>query len=208
MTSVSKPRIPYGNQPAKVKETNFGAKQICLIVGLVCLAGFFIDALAIGMPLNLFDLPWRVNFLQQIGDRSIVLLFGVALFLYSQLGNRRLTKPLSLLCLGVGVAFMLSCILVVRDSLILKDQSLNAISTQLEQLQSQIETTRNSSEIPPEVTLEQFDIAAQQLTGQAEQLRQNTSNQITKSGIASIGNLIVVGAGLIGLGRFGLTASK
>ena len=185
-----------------------GAKQICLIVGLVCLAGFAVDMLAISMPLNPFDLPWRINFLQQMGDRSIILLFGSALILYSQVGNRRLTKPLSLILLGIGVAFILSSVLVIRDSLILQDQTINNISTQAEQLQTQIEDSRGNPELPPEITSEQFDQAAQQITTQAEQLKQNTRSGITKAGLASIGNLIVVGMGLIGLGRFGLTTAR
>ena len=208
MTSISKPRVPYRNQPVATNGTDFGGKQICLIVGLVCLAGFAVDMLAISMPLNPFDLPWRINFLQQMGDRSIILLFGSALILYSQVGNRRLTKPLSLILLGIGVAFILSSVLVIRDSLILQDQTINNISTQAEQLQTQIEDSRGNPELPPEITSEQFDQAAQQITTQAEQLKQNTRSGITKAGLASIGNLIVVGMGLIGLGRFGLTTAR
>ncbi len=204
MTSISKPRMPYPNQSVNANGINYGSKQICLIVGLVCLAGFVVDMLAIGMPLNPFDLPWRINFLQQMGDRSIILLFGSALVLYSQLGNRRLSKPLSLILLGFGVAFVLSSVLVIRDSLILRDQALNNISTQAQQIQTQIEDSRVSPDLPAEVTPEQFDQASQQITTQAEELKQNTRNGITKAGLASIGNLIVVGMGFVGLGRFGL----
>lgn len=208
MTSIQKNRAPYRNQPASAQTTNFGAHQICLVVGLVCLAGFAVDLLAIGMPLNPFDLPWRINFLQQVGDRSIILLFGFALVLYSQLGNRRLTRPMSLILLGIGVAFVISSVLVIRDSLILRDQSINNINTQAEQLQAQIEEGRRSPELPPEVSPEQLDQAVQQINNQAEQLKQNTRSGITKAGLASIGNLVVVGMGLIGLGRFGLTSCR
>ncbi|PZO21128.1 MAG: hypothetical protein DCF25_05640 [Leptolyngbya foveolarum] len=208
MTGISKPRGPYQNQTMNANGVSFGAKQICFIVGLVCVAGFIVDMLAIGMPPNPFDLPWRIGFLQQMGDRSIVLLFGTALLLYSQLGNRRLTRPLSLILLSIGVAFVLSSVLVIRDSLILRDQTINNISTQEQQIQTQIEDSRGNSALPPGVTPEQLDQAAQQITTQAEQLKQNTRNGITKSGLASIGNLIVVGMGLIGLGRFGLTSAR
>jgi len=188
--------------------TSFGSKQICFIVGLVCVAGFIVDILAIGMPPNPFDLPWRIGFLQQMGDRSIILLFGTALLLYSQLGNRRLSRPLSLILLGIGVALILSSVLVIRDSLILRDQTLTNISAQEQQIQTQIEDSRGNPDLPPEVTTEQLNQAAQQITTQAEQLKQNTRNGITKAGLASIGNLIVVGMGLVGLGRFGLTSVR
>ena len=204
MSSISKPRAPYRNQTTNTNGVSFGSQQLCLIVSLVCLAGFAVDMLAIGMPPSPFDLSWRINFLQQVGDRSIILLFGSALLLYSQLGNRRLTKPLSLMFLGIGIAFILSCILIIRDGLILQDQAVNNINTQAQQLQEQIEQSKGSPELPENVTPEQFAQAAAQVTSQAEQLKQNAQAGITKAGLASTGNLIVVGLGLIGLGRFGL----
>lgn len=208
MTSVPKPRIPYRNQHSATNGIDIGAKQICLIIGLVCLAGFAVDMLAIALPLNLFDLPWRINFLQQVGDRSIILLFGVALLLYSQLGNRRLSKPLSLIMLGVGVAFLLSSILVIRDSLILQDQTLSNISSQAAEIQTQIDVGRNDPDLPTDITPDQFNEALQQVNSQAEQLKQNARSGITKAGLASVGNLTVVGLGLIGLGRLGLITSR
>lgn len=200
--------MPYQNQPANINGATSGSRQICLIVGLVCLAGFLVDMLAIGMPLSPFDLAWRIGFLQQMGDRSIILLFGTALLLYSQLANRRLSRPLSLILLGVGVAFILSSVLVIRDSTVLKDQALNNISAQAQQIQTQIEAGRNNSSLPSEITPKQLDEASQQISSRAEQLKQNAQTGITKAGLGSIGNLIVVGLGLVGLGRFGLVASR
>ena len=208
MTSISKPRGPYQNQTMNANGTSFGSRQICFIVGLVCVAGFIVDLLAIGMPPNPFDLPWRIGFLQQMGDRSIILLFGTALLLYSQLGNRRLSRPLSLILLGIGVALILSSVLVIRDSLILRDQTLGNISAQAQQIQTQIEDGRNNSNLPAEITPQQLDEASQQVNSQAEQLKQNARTGITRAGLGSIGNLIVVGLGLVGLGRFGLAASR
>ncbi|CAN5844781.1 hypothetical protein BH23CYA1_BH23CYA1_21410 [soil metagenome] len=208
MTSL--PRKPIATRTVNpyAGNDNSSAASICLIVGLTCLAGFLIDTVALGMPPSPFAVEWRVAFLQQVGDRSIILLFGSALLLYSQLGNRRLTRPLSLICLGVGVAFMLSCILIIRDSLILQEQAVGNITTQAEQLQAQIEESKGSPELLAEVTPEQIAQAEQQLTSQAEQLKQNAQTGITKAGLASIGNLIAVGAGLVGLGRFGLTSAR
>ena len=93
------------------------------MVSLVCLAGFAVDVLALVVPSNFFDLPWRIRVLQQVSDRSVILLFGVALLLYSQINNRRVNRPLSLMAMGLGVAFMLSCTLIIRDSLILQGRA-------------------------------------------------------------------------------------
>ena len=182
--------------------------QLCLIVGLTCLVGFLIDLMAIGLPPSPFALEWRVNFLQQVGDRSIILLFGSALTLYSQLNNRRIARPLSLICLSIGVAFMLSCLLVIRDSLILQEQTVNSISAQEEQLQVQLEESRGNPDLPEDITSEQFAQVEQQLTNEAAELKKNAQTGITKAGLASLGNLLVVGLGLIGLGRFGLAGIR
>ena len=115
---------------------------------------------------------------------------------------------MSLILLGIGVAFALSSVLIIRDSLILRDQTINNISTQVEQLQTQIEDTQSSPDLVSEITPEQLEQATQQITSRAEQLKQNTRSSITKAGLASIGNLVVVGAGLIGLGRFGLSTGR
>lgn len=208
MTSIPRSRLPNKSQPSVPFESNSLGKNICFIVGLTCIAGFMVDILVLGTPPDPFALEWRVNFLQQAGDRSIIFLFGMALLIYSQIYNRRLSRPLSLICLGIGVAFVLSCILVIRDGLILQDQTLNNISQQAEQLQTQIEESKGNPELPAEITPEQFKQATQQVTSQAEQLRQSARQGITKAGFGSIGNLIVVGLGLVGLGRFGLTGAR
>ncbi len=174
------------------------------MVGVVCLAGFAVDVLALAVPLNLFDLPWRISVLQQTGDRSVILLFGVALLLYSQANNRRINRPLSLLAMGIGVAFVLSCTLMIRDSLILQGETLSNINSQTEQLRLQIEAGRASDELPANVTLEQLEQAAQQISLEAEQLKADTRTDITKSALAGVGNLFVVGLGLISLGRLGV----
>jgi hypothetical protein len=177
-------------------------------VAIACITAFCIDMLSIGMPPSPLSVEWRVGFLQQLGDRSIIFLFGTSLLLYSALGDRRLTKPLSLVCLGVGVAFMLSCLLIVRDGLVLQDRAVQNITTQAEQLQTQIEESRGSAELPADVTPEQFAQAAEQVTSQAEILKQNARSGITRAGLASVGNLVVVGLSLVGLGRFGLTTAR
>jgi hypothetical protein len=208
MTSIPNPRTSYLNQPGLANNGISGAKPICLIVGLVCLAGFLVDMLALSLTASPIDLQWRIGFLQQLSERSIILLFGIALLMYSMLGNRALTKPLSLVCLSIGVAFLLSSLLTVRDSSILQTQAMKTISNQATQLQTQIETTRQQPPTAEAITPEQFEQASRQVTSQANQLKRNARTGITQSGIASVGNLIVVGIGLLVLGRFGLTSAR
>ncbi|MEM6451112.1 MAG: hypothetical protein AAF703_12440 [Cyanobacteria bacterium P01_D01_bin.105] len=179
-------------------------RNICLIVGLACIAGFIVDMLVATSPPTPFEIGWRINFLQQAGERSIVFLFGAALLLYSQITNRRIAKPFSLICLGVGVALMLSCIVVIRDGLVLQDVSVERISKQAEQIQNQMEERQNSSDLPEGVTLEQLQQASAQITTEAKRLTSNTRTDIARRGLASMGNLLIVGLALVGLGRCGL----
>lgn len=184
------------------------SRNICLVVGLTCLAGFAVDMFAIATPLDPFALEWRINVLQQIGDRSIILLFGVALLLFSVFSNRRIARPLSFVSMAIGVALMLSCVLIIRDSLILRNQTITNIGNQAEQLQTQIDESRNSPELPADITPEQIRQASTQIANQAESLKTNAREGIVKASFASIGNLIVVGLGLAGLGRLGLKGRR
>lgn len=200
-SKVGQSSTDYGTHPA-------AGKNICLIVGLTCLLGFFIDTLVLGTPPNPLSLEWRVNLLQQMGDRSIVLLFAVALLMYAFFDQRKLKRSLGFVCLVLGIAFMLSCILVIRDSLILQNETLRNISNQERYAQSQIEEARSGDvELPSQVTAEQLQQASQQLANQASTLKQNARQGITKAGVASMGNLIAVGLGMLGLGRLGIKRS-
>lgn len=209
MTSLSKTRTPYRNQPANADEANVPiSKQLCIIVGLACLAGFVFDMITLTMPLNLFDLPWRMNVLQLAGDRGILLLFGASLLLFSSFPNRRIVRPLSFVSIIIGVAFMVSCVLVIRDSLILRNQTVTNIGTQEEQLQAQIDQNRDNDNLPDEITPERLQQASSQLTERAESLKFDAKQNITRASFASIGNLLIVGIGLTGIGRLGLSRKR
>lgn len=204
MASISRPNPSYSASSVGPR----GAQQICLIVGLTCIVGFLIDAIALGSPPDPGALEWRISFMQQMGDRSIVLLFGSALLLYSLLEQRQLAKQLGIVLLIVGILFQLSCVLVIRDSLVLQKQTLGNIDTQAEELQTQIDASSSNPDLPAEVTPDQLQQISQQVTAQAESLRQNARTGITKALVASLGNLVVVGLGLIGLGRVGSKRSS
>jgi predicted PurR-regulated permease PerM len=182
----------------------FIAKNLCRIVGITCLAGFFLDLVALGLPPNPLAIEWRMNFLQQMGDRSIILLFGSALVFYSNLGNQRLLKQFALVCLMVGVLFQIACVLIIHDSTMLQQQAMAKITTQADQLQTQLDQTLKNPNITQKLTPEQVEQAPQMIASRVEALKQNAQTSITKAGISSVGNLVIVGLGLISLGRYGM----
>lgn len=187
----------------------YGAKGICQIVGLVCIAGFFADMLILGLPPQPGNLEWRISILQQFADRSIILLFGTALILFGNLNKRRALKQFSRFCLLGGVVFFLLCLLTIADSITLQQKTLTTISTQESQLQTQIRNVKeNSSSAGKNITAEDLKKASQLLANQANSLKQNAKTSVLKTGATSVSNLIIVGLGLIGLGRYGMSLRR
>lgn len=184
--------------------TSSPSQSLCIIVGLACLAGFIVDTVIIALPPDPLNLQWRISLLQQIGDRSIILLFGMALTIYGVLSNRGLRKQLALVCLALGVMFSLAGVVTIHDSLKLQDITLVNISNQEEQVRDQIQSAReNPEEASPEITPEILQQATEQLSQRAESAKRDAKTGIIKVGAGSISNLIITGFALIALGRFG-----
>ena len=189
--------------------TAYSSKGLCRIVGVACVAGFIIDVLSLLFPPALGNIEWRIALLQQVGDRSIILLFGLALLMYGSLESRRLRKRLAIACLVLGVLFNLSCVLVIRDGLAFQETATNTISAQASTLQNQIQAVQpGSTQGKVKVTAEDIQKASQALTQQATTLKQNAKTGIVKTSLSSIGNLVIVGVALIGLGQYGTRPSK
>lgn len=183
-------------------------RSICLVVGLACIFGFLIDMIVLGFSPSPLALEWRVNFLQQISDRSVVLFLGIALLLCRTLGQDNSKRLLSFASLVIGLLLILSCILVVRDVVILKNQASQQISNQVDQLQTEIEVAQDRAESSTEFTPEQVKQFSQRIKNQARIAERNTLQGITRSGFSSVGNLAVIGIGFTALGRFGLSKRR
>ncbi|PSN19035.1 hypothetical protein C7271_09390 [filamentous cyanobacterium CCP5] len=182
-------------------------QSIARIVGFTCMIGFIVDMTALTFPLG-SGASWRAGLLQQMGDRSIVLLIGLALVIYSFWNSPQLRKLIAYISLSIGALFLLFCVLVVRDSFALHNQAVNNITQQAAELQTQIEESRNNPEIAAQASPEDFEQAALQISTQAENLTRNAKTALTKTGIASTSNFAIVGAGLITLGRLALPSSS
>jgi len=178
-------------------------KSLCQIVGFACLAGFVVDILVLAVPPNPTSVEWRVSLLQQLSDRSIILLFGIALTLYGSLDNPRVKKPISLASLLLGVFFSLCCILVIHDGITLQREAINTINKQAAQVQTQIQQAQTNPPPNLKATPEQLQQASKQVKTQADTLTQTTRITAIKTTFVSVGNLLAVGVGLISLGRYG-----
>jgi uncharacterized protein (DUF486 family) len=179
------------------------ASTLCLIVGLACLAGFAVDAFILLVPPRLGSVEWRVNVVQQLSDRSIVLLFGAALVFYGSLASRSWKRLISLLCLALGVMYILSSVVILRDSNVLHKQVINRIDNQANQIQTQIDQAQTNPGAAPQLTPEVLQEASDRLATQSNQLKENSKQSILKSGISTIGNLLVIGVSFLSLGLLG-----
>jgi hypothetical protein len=187
---------------------SYTPKGLCQIVGLVCLAGFGIDMLIAAFPPALGALEWRVGFLQQLGDRSIILLFGLALTLYSYLDDRLVRKYLVMGCLGLGVVYILLSVLAIRDGVSLNSQADLQISAKASQIKSQLDNVQANPKPSLKVTPEQIEQAGKLLQQQTTTLKDNATKGVLKTSASSVGNLIVIGLGLLGLGQYGARPTR
>jgi hypothetical protein len=191
--------------PSTSVPVSYSAKGICQIVGLACLLGFVVDMLVFGLPANPGSLDWRTALMQQISDRSIIILFGAALLMFGSIDHRRWVIRFSTGCIILGTLYCVSSILVVADSLTLHQRTVSQISAQELQVKQQINNAQaNPSALGANVTAETLNQAAQQLGSQAQTAKRNSRTNTVKLAASSVGNLVVVGIGMISLGRFGM----
>lgn len=191
-----------------VQESNGGSagQAIARIVGLICVVGFIVDVLGLILPPG-SGAGWRFGLLQQMSDRSIVLLFGIALLIYGCWESQLRRKPLSYAALGLGVAYLLTCVLVVSDGLKVQSQATTQISQRVEQLQTRVEQSRNDPKITAKANPDDFDNALKSIEAQAYAATENTKTSVTKTIIVVASNFLIVGLGLLSLGRLGIGGS-
>lgn len=187
---------------------SYNPKGLCRIVGFACLAGFLVDLFVLTFPPNLANTQWRIGFMQQMSDRSIILLFGLALVMFGMLDFRRWRRRLAMVCLVLGAILCLSSILVIRDGITFQQEALKNINTQATQVQSQIQQARNNPGSVPNVTPEQLNQISGALSNQVNSLKENAKTVTLRTGISSVGNLIIVGLAMIGLGQYGARPPK
>jgi hypothetical protein len=191
------------NQPVA---TAFNAKPLYQIIGFACIAGFLVDISALIFPPNFGAIEWRLGLLQQLGDRGIILLFGLVFLMVGSLEMRQFRKQLSMICLGIGLVYLLGSVLDIRDAVNLQKQTSSNISAQSNQVQEKLQAAKDKP--PAKVTPEDIDKALQQVTARTETAQKGAQTQILKTGVSTVGNLVVIGLALIGVGRYGMRPSR
>lgn len=205
MTSVSS---SSHSRPSTSGSISGPGESILRIVGLACCVGFLIDIAVLAFPLSFGNIEWRIGMLQQIGDRSIILLFGSACLLFSSLNTRQLRKPIALLSLAVGVFFLVSSIVAIRDGSSFNKKATEAITSQASAVQKQLDEAKADASLAPNVTPEQMQQAEQELQLRADAMQKQAKLGMLKKSSSSVGNLLITGFGLIALGRVGTHSQR
>ncbi len=199
-------------QPSPGGSGAYSAKNIAKIVGLVCTIGFIFDMLILFLPPQLGNVTWRIGMEQEFANRSIIFLFGIALLTFSSVGIAKAKKRLLLLSrfsLVAGIAFFLIGLIAIADAVQLQNQALGNIDTRESEIQQQIrDAERNPENLREGVNVEDLQRISDELTRQAEERRNRARRAAVKTAVSNVGNLILVGAGLVGIGRSGSRLAK
>lgn len=176
--------------------------KLALLIGLTSIVGFVIDFLVTALPPRPFEASWRLDVLRLVGDRGIVLLFGLALLGLALQVSPQLKKPFTRLCLLLGLLFWLSGAVVFQSVLSLRDQAVVNISQQSSQALNQLRAAEaNPPSLGAPITPEQIEQATEQVNQQADTLVANATSELFKTLAFTIGNLTVAGLALIILSR-------
>ncbi|WP_190699078.1 hypothetical protein [Nodosilinea sp. FACHB-141] len=160
------------------------------------------------IPPDPMALEWRISLMQQVSGRSILLFLGVAMVVYSSIGQRSLSRYLALACLVGGILFLLSGVIVIRDGLVLQDQALSTIKSEATEIRSQLQTAQVNPNLSSDVTPQRIEEALSQLDVQAEALSQNARNSTTQAMMSMLSTQVVIGLGLLALGRTGIKHNR
>jgi hypothetical protein len=95
----------------------------------------------------------------------------------------------------------------VSDGLKVQSQATTRINQRVEQLQTRVEQSRNNPQISSKASPQDFDNALKSIEAQAYAATENTKTGLTKTIIVVAINFLVMGLGLLSLGRFGIGGS-
>ncbi|NJM47022.1 MAG: hypothetical protein HC860_13405 [Alkalinema sp. RU_4_3] len=179
-------------------------RGIFSIVGIACIVGFAIDILIAALPMNPGALEWRVGFLRQLSDRSVVPMIGLGFLMFACMDARALRKQLGYVGMAAGVICLMLGVLAIRDGVTLQNETLKTINGRAAQVQQQIQEAQSKPPAGAKITPQDVEQAMKQIEERSQTMQSNAKGNILKTGANSVGNLVVVGLALIGLGRYGV----
>ncbi|WOD37911.1 hypothetical protein [Nodosilinea sp. E11] len=177
--------------------------SLTLIASLICIVGFSLDMLSISLGLALDSIEWRMGFVQQLGERCIILLFGAALLCHSLQTTPARLKQIGWLCCVLGLWISLSSLFYLQDSFRFKSLALENLVNQQQNLTQEIQQfspqpTEALGAIMDPVRKEQ---AVKLLEERTQELSAIAKIRIRKTVARTFFSLLLTGMGLGALGQ-------
>lgn len=175
---------------------------LAFITGLICIVGFGLDTIAISLGPKISSIEWRMGYMQQLGEYSIILLFGLALLGFSLQTNPKRLKGIAWFCCGAGLCFSLSSFLYLQDSLQFSSLAIENLSIQQQKLEQKIQQFIPQPGSFPESVVDpaKKEQALELLQERTVSLQSNAKIRIQKTMVRTFSSLSPVGSGLVSLG--------
>ena len=173
------------------------------LTGIICIIGFSLDILAVSLGATFSSIEWRMGFVQQLGERCIIFLFGASLLFYTlQASTIRQKHGIAKIYCTLGLCICLSCFFYWQDGLRFRALATGNLNTQSQGLERQIQEfpSRSMDQSLSAVRQEQKEYAIKILQENTGKLAQRATTGLYKTVIRTSVSLLVVGFGLVVMG--------
>ncbi len=177
--------------------------NLALMTGIICIAGFGLDLLAMSLQPTFSSIEWRMGFMQQIAERCIILLFGGALLCYGLQTMPAWLNRMAWVCCGLGLCMSLSGFFYLQDSVRFKSVAIENLSTQQQNLEQRIQqfTPQPRSSLDLVADPARKEKAVEILRERTQALESSAKVRIQKTVTRTFSSLLLSGTGLVILGR-------
>ena len=176
---------------------------LALITSIICIVGFGLDMAALSLRPTISSIEWRMGFMQQLGERCIILLFGGTLLCYGLQTMSTGLKRIACVVCGLGVLPSLSGFFYLHDSVRFRALAIENLTTQRQNFEQQIQQFSPESTTSPELVVDsaQKEKALKLLRERTQTLKSRTSVRIQKTVTRTFCSLLLTGIGLVTLGQ-------
>lgn len=184
---------------------------LALLTGIICIIGFSLDIFAISLGANFSSIEWRMGFVQQLGERCIIFLFGASLLCYTlQVSTIRQKHRIAQIYCILGLCICLGCFFYWQDSFRFRNLATGNLDTQSQSLEKQIQELSPQSMAHSSLAARQEhkEYAIEILQKNTEKLAQRATTGLYKTVIRTSVSLLIVGFGLVVMGLITLQSKQ
>ena len=183
---------------------------LALITSIICIVGFGLDMVALSLRPTVSSIEWRMGFMQQLGERCIILLFGATLLCYGLQTMSTGLKRIAWVCCGLGLCLSLSGFFYLQDSVRFRALAIENLTTQRQNFEQQIQQFSPEDAALSELVVDpaQKEQALNLLRERTQTLKSRASVRIQKTVTRTFCSLLLTGIGLVALGQITLRPKR